>query len=139
MSHPIITQQITFLYTNNLAESTHFYEEILGLKLWLDQGSCRIYQVSANSCIGICQVSETAKGKISAGEQNNVVFTLVTPQVDEWYTHLQLHGIKFEKAPEHNPYYHIYHCFLRDPNGYLIEIQHFLNQDENSLDRGSNH
>ena len=22
---------------------------------------------------------------------------------------------------------HIYHCFLRDPNGYLIEIQRFLN------------
>ncbi|OQY24133.1 MAG: hypothetical protein DRJ03_06405 [Chloroflexi bacterium] len=25
-----------------------------------------------------------------------------------------------------NPRYNIYHCFLRDPNGYLIEIQRFL-------------
>ncbi|MBC7870947.1 MAG: VOC family protein, partial [Chitinophagaceae bacterium] len=75
MSHPTVSQQITFLYTDNLAESVHFYEEVFGLKLWLDQGNCRIYEVTANSGIGICQMSETSKGKIAAGDQNNVIFT----------------------------------------------------------------
>jgi catechol 2,3-dioxygenase-like lactoylglutathione lyase family enzyme len=29
------------------------------------------------------------------------------------------------KPPAHNPRYGIYHCFLHDPNGYLVEIQSF--------------
>lgn len=33
-------------------------------------------------------------------------------------------GIVFEKS-QLNPRYAIYHCFLRDPSGYLIEIQRF--------------
>jgi hypothetical protein len=34
--------------------------------------------------------------------------------------------IRFEKPPAANPRYNIYHCFLRDPNGYLLEIRRFL-------------
>lgn len=97
----------------------------MGLTLWLDQGSCRIYEVSGSSLIGVCQTSDTSKGKVKSGEQSNIIFTLVTQEVDEWYAYLQSNGITFEKAPDYNPTYKIYHCFLRDPNGYLIEIQRF--------------
>ena len=38
---------------------------------------------------------------------------------------LQARGVQFDKPPELNPKYAIYHCFLRDPNGYLLEIQRF--------------
>ncbi|HEY9804664.1 MAG TPA: VOC family protein, partial [Leptolyngbyaceae cyanobacterium] len=54
-----------------------------------------------------------------------VIFTLVTQQVDEWYEYLKKLGVEFEKPPTLNEKYNIYHCFLRDPNGYLIEIQRF--------------
>ncbi len=124
--HPAISGQITFLYTDNLEKSATFYENILGLSLWLDQGTCRIYHITQGSYIGVCQTSNTSKGKLSAGEQNNIIFTIVTDDVDNWYQHLVDKGIRFEKPPETNPTYNIYHCFLRDPNGYLIEIQHFL-------------
>jgi catechol 2,3-dioxygenase-like lactoylglutathione lyase family enzyme len=40
---PAIDQQITFLYTRDLAATAQFYEGILGLKIALDQGDCRIY------------------------------------------------------------------------------------------------
>jgi hypothetical protein len=33
----------------------------------------------------------------------------------------------FETPPRANPKYKIYHCFLRDPDGYQIEIQRFDN------------
>jgi catechol 2,3-dioxygenase-like lactoylglutathione lyase family enzyme len=95
---PPIEKQITFLYTNDLTTSAQFYEDKLGLELWLDQGSCRIY---------------------------SVIFTLVTQQVDEWYEYLKKLGVEFEKPPTFNEKYKIYHCFLHDPNGYLIEIQRF--------------
>ena len=120
MTHPPIDQQITFLYTRDLEATAHFYEDILGLPLVLDQGDCRIYRVSEGGYVGFCQRS-------SAPEQpSGVTLTLVTPDVDGWYRHLTDQGVAFEKPPALNPRYDIYHCFLRDPNGYLIEIQRFL-------------
>ncbi|BAY49575.1 glyoxalase/bleomycin resistance protein/dioxygenase [Scytonema sp. HK-05] len=123
MSHPPIEQQITFLYTQDLATTTRFYEDTLGLELWLDQGSCRIYSVSGSAYLGLCQVGETSI--FPTDKQSNVIFTLVTQQVDEWFEYLKERGVEFEKPPILNEKYKIYHCFLRDPNGYLIEIQRF--------------
>jgi catechol 2,3-dioxygenase-like lactoylglutathione lyase family enzyme len=122
MSHPPVEQQITFLYTGDLASSAAFYETLLGLELVRDQGTCRIYQLSGSGYLGICQRA----GAIVDTERRTLIFTLVTPDVDGWYTYLQGRGVAFEKPPEVNPKYNIYHCFLRDPNGYLIEIQRFL-------------
>ncbi|MBR8832505.1 MAG: VOC family protein [Stigonema ocellatum SAG 48.90 = DSM 106950] len=61
------------------------------------------------------------------GKQSGFIFTIVTQQVDEWYEYLKQRGAEFEKPPAFNLKYKIYHCFLRDPNGYLIEIQRFEN------------
>lgn len=116
---PIIESQITFLYTNNLKLTANFYEDVMGLRLVLDQGTCRIYQVCWNSFIGFCTNSEKAI------EPADLILTLVTPDVDRWYDFLKDKGIEFEKSPQFNSRYLIYHAFLRDPNGYLIEIQKF--------------
>jgi catechol 2,3-dioxygenase-like lactoylglutathione lyase family enzyme len=121
--HPQIEQQITFFYTHNLNASIKFYEEMLGFELWLDQGTCRIYTVTGSGYLGLCQTSEISTP--SADKQSSVIFTLVTQQVDEWFEYLKERGIKFEKPPTLNEKYNIYHCFLRDPSGYLIEIQRF--------------
>lgn len=120
MPHPPIDQQITFLYTRDLARSARFYEEVMELPLVLDQGDCRIYRVSSSGYLGLCQRAT------APAEPVGVILTLVTPAVDEWYARLQERGVVFDKAPAVNPNYGIYHCFLRDPNGYLIEIQRFL-------------
>ncbi len=122
MAHPPIEAQITFLYTHDLAATARFYEDIMGLPLKLDQGSCRIYGVGGEAYIGFCQRSEAA----SSRDEDRVILTFVTPEVDAWYRHLSERGVAVEKPPQVNPKYNIYHCFLRDPNGYLIEIQRFL-------------
>jgi catechol 2,3-dioxygenase-like lactoylglutathione lyase family enzyme len=121
--HPQVEQQVTFFYTHDLDASREFYEQKLGLELWLDQGTCRIYTVSGSGYLGLCQASETSPS--SPENQSSVIFTLVTQQVDEWFEYLQERGVKFEKPPTLNKKYNIYHCFLRDPSGYLIEIQRF--------------
>jgi catechol 2,3-dioxygenase-like lactoylglutathione lyase family enzyme len=54
-----------------------------------------------------------------------VILTLVTDDVDGWHARLAAKGVTFEKEPAANPEYGIYHCFFRDPNGYLLEIQRF--------------
>lgn len=124
MSHPPIEQQITFLYTHNLTASARFYEDKLGLELWLDQGTCRIYRVTGEGYVGLCQAERSSA--LATDKQSSVIFTLVTQQVDEWYEYLKERGVEFEKPPEKNEFYNIYHCFLRDPDGYLIEIQRFF-------------
>ena len=114
-----ITQQITFLHTLDLSATAAFYELVLGFPLWLDQEDCRIYKVTGGSYIGFCQRQRTSE------QPTGVILCLVTEDVDAWCTLLSAQGIEFEKPPQYNPTYHIYHCFLRDPNGYLIEIQRF--------------
>ena len=117
---PTLTQQVTFLYTPDLESTAHFYEETLGLSLVLDQGSCRIYRVAGEAFLGFCQRVEAPT------EPQGIILTLVSDEVDAWYDYLQGQGVAFEKPPQRNETYNIYHCFLRDPNGYLIEIQRFL-------------
>ncbi|MBN2147367.1 MAG: VOC family protein [Anaerolineales bacterium] len=114
-----ITQSITFFYVRDLQATAAFYEGALGLPLQIDQGTCRIYRVSADGWIGFCE-------RADAPEPDGTIITLVTPDVDGWYAMLRAKGVQFEKTPQENPHYRIYHCFLRDPAGRLVEIQRFL-------------
>jgi catechol 2,3-dioxygenase-like lactoylglutathione lyase family enzyme len=110
--------QITFCYTRDLDGTARFYEEHFGLPLVLDQGGCRIYRVAERAYVGFC-------GRETAPRPAGVILTFVTDDVDGWFDRLSDSGVLFEKEPAFNPDYRIYHCFLRDPNGYLIEIQRF--------------
>jgi catechol 2,3-dioxygenase-like lactoylglutathione lyase family enzyme len=116
---PTLDQQVTFLYTRRLAESARFYEHVLGLPLVLDQGTCRIYHVAGAAFVGVCERAD------APAQPSDVIFTLVTQEVDRWYEYLMAQGVAIEKPPVFNPVYNIYHFFLRDPSGYLIEIQTF--------------
>lgn len=119
-----VDSQITFLYVRDLGRSGRFYQDILGLALVLDQGSCRIYRVKGGSAfLGICE-RETPDAN-----RDNLIFTLVTEDVDGWYQRITSRGWTCEHAPRLNEQYRIYHFFVRDPDGYLLEIQRFLTPD----------
>ena len=109
---------ITFFKTNDLEVTSEFYTGKLELSQVLEQSGCRIFKVAGKAYIGFCSCTEEINTK-------GVIITLVTKDVDEWSDKLRREGIQFEKEPAFNPKYNIYHCFLRDPNGYLIEIQRF--------------
>lgn len=119
MQRPELTQQVTFLHTADLAATAVFYQTILGLKLILDQGSCQIFQVNGDAFIGFCEHFEGANPE-------GVILTLVSAQVDEWHDYLIAQNVPIEKPPTLYEAFNIYHIFLRDPNGYLLEIQKFL-------------
>ena len=113
-----IDSHIVFLATSDLTRTAQFYEETLGLSLALDQGKCRIYRVAREAYIGFCEQEDPPSVE-------GVIITIVTQQVDEYCDLLRTRGVVFEKEPTTNPHYKIYHCFLKDPNGYLVEIQRF--------------
>jgi catechol 2,3-dioxygenase-like lactoylglutathione lyase family enzyme len=123
MRHPPIDSQITFLYTDDLAQTAHFYERTIGLQLKLDQGACKIYQVSGDGYLGFCRQPDGGESK---SDPPRVILTIVTDNVDEWYSYLGNQNAHLEKQPAVNPEFDIYHFFVRDPNGYLLEIQQFL-------------
>lgn len=110
--------QITFCTTTDLQATARFYEEVLELPLALDQGTCRIYQVSSGGFLGFCA------GEVDTPPEG-VILTLVTEDVDGLHRRLQERGVEFEQPPAHNARYRIYHCFLRDPSGHRLEIQRF--------------
>jgi catechol 2,3-dioxygenase-like lactoylglutathione lyase family enzyme len=120
MSNPGVSEQITFYKTKNLARIHKFYTEILKFPLILDQGKCRIYQACNCGYIGFCN-QRGMKNEIS-----EIIFTIVTSKVEEWFTYLTKNGVVIPKKPERNPQFNIYHFFFRDPDGNLIEIQEFL-------------
>ena len=110
-------QSISFFHTPDLETTTVFYQQ-LGLPLKLDQGLCRIFQISRDGFIGFCTHQKPAATE-------GVIITLVTPQVEEVCKQLKAQGVVFEKEPQANEKFQITHAFLRDPNGYLVEIQRF--------------
>lgn len=111
-------QAIAFLHTSNLEATTRFYAGTLGLPLVRDQGVCRIFRATPSAYLGFCT-------HLDAPHPEGIILTLVAEDVDGWYERLRAQGVEFVKAPAHNPRYQIYHCFFKDPNGYLLEIQRF--------------
>jgi len=118
---PSIAQHVTFVYVADLERSASFYAGALGLKLTLDQGPCRIYRVTRDAFIGTCT-------RADAPRPDGVIMTLVVPtreDVDAWAEHLTRLGVALEKPPTYHETYDIYHVFIRDPDGYLVEVQVF--------------
>ena len=119
-------QQVVFLDTRDLARTADFYERILGLRLARDQGRCRVYHVAGGAYLGFCERGGGPASIASEHAQTDgVVLTLVTDDVDGWFAHLRAAGAPVVKEPADNPPYRIYNAFVRDPSGYLVEIQRF--------------
>jgi len=110
------TSQITFLYVGDLARSAEFYGGVLGLELARDQGACHIYRVTANACLGLCDHRDPDPG--------GTIITLVADDVDGWAQRLAAAGHEVD-GPHENERFALYHLFVRDPDGHLVEIQRF--------------
>jgi catechol 2,3-dioxygenase-like lactoylglutathione lyase family enzyme len=120
MTPPPIDQQVTFIYTRDLKTSVRFYAETLGLELVLDQGACRIFRVAGEAFLGVC--TNPARAVVPEG----FTLTFVTPEVDAWHDRLAAKGVAIEGPPRETPAFRIYNFFARDPDGYRIEFQRFL-------------
>ena len=118
----IADAQITFLPSSDLARSRAFYEEVLGLEFVNDQGTCHIYRVTTGAFLGVCE-------RESVSPTDGVIVTLVHDDVDGWCNQIIDAGGTIERGPDHSELFGIYHAFLRDPDGNLLEIQHFDDRD----------
>ncbi len=114
-------QFITFYRTDAMHETRHFYEDVLALNVYKDQGACVIYKVTEHSGIGFCTHHPKAP---SSGACLTFVFD-TTHEVDAWRQRIMERGLEPSEAVA-NETFKIYHFFVRDPNNYLVEFQVFL-------------
>ena len=117
-----IDAQITFVFVADLERSHAFYAGALGLDLALDQGSCRIYRVTAGAFLGVCERPDQVSPE-------GIILTLVVGDVAAWHQRLVAAGVTVEQEPGYSETYRIDHCIYRDPDGYLVEIQTFRDPD----------
>jgi catechol 2,3-dioxygenase-like lactoylglutathione lyase family enzyme len=113
---------ITFLPTNDIQSTNHFYQVICGLRLVQDQGVCRIYEVCEGAYWGFCEHIAPLDNPRS------VMLTLVTDNVDEWHRQLSEQGVQTDGVPRLNEKFGIFHFFADTPEGYRLEIQRFLDE-----------
>ncbi len=107
---------IVFLSTQRLDEVVGFYKSRLGMSIWLEQEDCTILRHD-NLFLGFCQRDEADTGGVITFWYGS------NKEVDEMHTKL---ADLAEGKPQVNDKYHIYHFFLRDPEGRRLEVQRFL-------------
>lgn len=106
---------IVFYKTKQLADTLSFYRELIGMEVWLDQGSCCVLR-SGNLLLGFCAGAEV--------ETTGVItfFFQQREEVDEMYAKM---GDLAHQKPALNPKFKIYHFYAADPEGRTLEFQHF--------------
>ena len=109
---------VTFNGTSDIEKTHDFYCSFLGLKLWMDQAACRIYELPGGNLVGFCEHMKVVK--------DGVMLTFVTDEVDQVYKEFVSAGIKTDGPPRENKKYNIYHFFTQDPDGHALEVQEFL-------------
>ncbi len=111
---------IAFYPCHDLGATRDFYERDLGLRLERDQGSCLIFGVAGGGYLGFCQHERPL------AEHPGLILTLVLDDVDGVYQRLKRRAVETEGPPKLNEPFGIYHFFARDPDGYRLEVQRFL-------------
>ncbi len=114
-----IEQNVVWLYTENLDRLAAFYRDVIGLKQVLDQGICRVFQVSPTGFLGVCNKPGRPLGT------KGMVFTFLVEDVEKAYELYKARGIEFDGPPHVSGGKTVYSCFFRDPEGYLLEFQEF--------------
>ena len=118
-TRPSISQQVTFIYTRDLATSSGFLRDKLGLRLALNQNDlCHIYEVAPNAFLGVCVNREPPV-------EPGLTYSFVTPDVDAMYRTLTSRGVEFEAPPALSERFNVYSCFFRGIESYRFEIQEF--------------
>jgi catechol 2,3-dioxygenase-like lactoylglutathione lyase family enzyme len=107
---------IVFLRTEDLKRIIEFYTGVVGMSVWLEQPGITILR-HENLLIGFQQHSTSDIAGVLT------FFYPGKPQVDAMYQALRDVA---QEPPRTNERYRIYNFFARDPDGRLIEFQHFL-------------
>jgi predicted enzyme related to lactoylglutathione lyase len=114
---------IPWLYYRDLPKAMEFYEEVMGFDMVVDQGWSKIYRIRDGAYVGLV---DERHGYHRASEDKPVILCLNVNDADAWYERLKERGVELERQPQESERLRIKVFMLRDPEGYVIEIQESL-------------
>jgi hypothetical protein len=119
-------KMITFIYYRDLSKGIKFYGETLGFSLAIDQGWCKIYQISDSGYLGIV---DEKKGMQNWHAEKTVQICIRVPDVMPWYEFCL--GLNLANQSE---LFSIAELKIRafvfdDPEGYQVEFQEATSPD----------
>ena len=117
---------IIFLTYENLEAGDHFYRVVLGLPLIEDQGWAKVYRLHGSAHVGIVK---SHRGPVAEPVGSGTLISIVVEDVDAWYEHLKNEpSIEIAGPPSMVDDIPVTSFFLKDPEGYSIEIQAFTEE-----------
>lgn len=112
---------INFYPCLDIEKTTEFYIKEIGLSLYEDQGTCRIFD-TGYGYIGFCEYEDHI-----LCNKTCISFNVPTKEdvfrYYEKYKQKQMPGLT---EPKKHPKYDVYSFFMKDINGYTLEIQKLL-------------
>jgi len=118
------------LYVEDLERAVAFYRDVLGLQP-LDAGSSRLVAFDAGGAtvLLLCKRGASAQGsEANAGHipphdghgPTHLAFGTSLDRLDEWETHLRLHGVEIESRATWR--FGGRSLYFRDPDGHSLEL-----------------
>ncbi len=121
---PPIDSQVTFLYYADLEAAASFYEGVLQLRPTFDQGWVRIFAITPTASVGIVDES---RGAHRSRDDNAVMLSFVTTDVDAWHELLSRAGVEILSNPADSANVPVRAFLVRDPGGYTVEFFQWIN------------
>ena len=120
---------VTFIYCDDMDASTRFYEGALGLAPRHTKAGVRFYALCAGNSLGLVPSGESAVADAPCSRneagRDTAMLCLLTRSVDELFARAVRGGAAVVRAPSTMERYGIRSGVVRDPGGYLVEIQRF--------------
>lgn len=120
---PSTDAQVVMFYYKGLGDADRFYGEVLGFEKTLDYDWVKMYKTSANGAVGLVAEGDNTWHEVQ--DQNAVMLSIVTSEVDAWYDLLQQKkGVTFLKeVGDGGP---VRSFLIQDPGGYTVEFFQWL-------------
>jgi catechol 2,3-dioxygenase-like lactoylglutathione lyase family enzyme len=123
---------ITWLYYKDILAMQNFYQDVLGLEMFVDQGTNKIYKVSKTGFMGIV---DEKRGMHRYTEKKAVNVGFILEELEAWFVYAKENKPLdlYEDEPGTGPDTR-YKAFVGfDPEGYYLEFDRFYPHDDNEL------
>ena len=124
---PSIDETVIMLYYRDLGPAAAFYGDALGLEAVYESASAQLFRLTPTTVVGIGREGEQAYHPVR--EENAVMLSIVTADVDAWFERLRERGdIEILKPVANSPDNPIRAFLVADPGGYTVEFFSWLDE-----------
>ena len=126
-----VENSVVFFPCKDIKETSRFYQETVGLKKVQEQAGGKLHIFDTGyGYLGFCQYDDGRP--IPSGPVGMCISLNCHDEadVDRHYERLKEKGAEIVMPPCKQEKFPVYACFIRDPDGYKVEFQRILLEDQ---------